>query len=100
MLQERLAAELDAAGLLARKGQPGRALEFADLGKLPYVEAVVKESLRMHPTAPLGSNRWATGCVWVVRPPRCGMQCLDLLGTGVGQAERQVVSAAFRAWMM
>ncbi|XP_024538214.1 flavonoid 3'-monooxygenase-like [Selaginella moellendorffii] len=31
-----------------------RALQESDLPSLPYVEAIVKESLRLHPAAPLG----------------------------------------------
>ncbi|RAL41234.1 hypothetical protein DM860_010028 [Cuscuta australis] len=31
----------------------GKAMEESDIGRLPYLEAVVKESLRLHPPAPL-----------------------------------------------
>lgn len=40
-VQEKLAAELKAAGLLATKGQPeGRRMTYADLWRLPYLDAV------------------------------------------------------------
>ncbi len=39
--QEKLAAELAAAGLLASPAQPApRLLTYADLGRLPYLDAV------------------------------------------------------------
>jgi len=38
-----LAAELDAAGLLATAARPApRRLQWADLGRLPYLQAVIK----------------------------------------------------------
>eukprot|EP00891_Asterochloris_glomerata_P009941 jgi/Astpho2/9941/Aster-06647 len=56
--QAALAAELNEAGLLATPENPQpRHPELAELAKLPYLNAVIKEGLRMHPAAPLGSNR-------------------------------------------
>jgi cytochrome P450 len=40
-VQSKLAAELEAAGLLWAPGRPGRALEYADLASLPYVNQVL-----------------------------------------------------------
>ena len=40
-VQEEVAAELEAAGLLASRGKPQpRRLTYADLSKLPYLDAV------------------------------------------------------------
>ena len=46
-VQEEVAAELEAAGLLASRGRPQpRRLTYADLSKLPYLDAVRPCSLR------------------------------------------------------
>lgn len=57
-IKEKMAAELDAAGLLAKPGAPPpRDLEYADLTKLTYLNCTLKEGLRMHCAAPMGSIR-------------------------------------------
>ena len=35
-------------------GPQGRLPDFDDIEQLPYVEAIMKETLRWHPVAPLG----------------------------------------------
>ena len=57
-LQDKLEAELDAAGLLVTSERPvPRALEHADLSKLTFLCACLKEAMRLHPTIPMVS-RW------------------------------------------
>ncbi|XP_038900952.1 cytochrome P450 78A7 [Benincasa hispida] len=51
-IQEEVAKEIDRA-----VGGDGRNLTDADVAKLPYLQAVVKETLRLHPPGPLLS--WA-----------------------------------------
>ncbi len=47
-VQEEVAAELEAAGLLASRGKPQpRRLTYADLSKLPYLDAVRPCSIRV-----------------------------------------------------
>ena len=56
--QDKLEAELDAAGLLVTPERPQpRALQYADLSKLTFLCACLKESMRLHPTIPMWS-RW------------------------------------------
>jgi cytochrome P450 len=62
-VQDTLAAELAAAGLAPNKQQQQqqqqqqvRGLEWGDLG-LPYLGAVIKESLRLFSPAALGTSR-------------------------------------------
>ncbi len=48
-VEERVVAELDTLGLLAKPGYPEpRSLEVSDLGKLPYLNATIKEAMRLH----------------------------------------------------
>ncbi|KAK9832543.1 hypothetical protein WJX81_007874 [Elliptochloris bilobata] len=57
-VEARLAAELDAAKLLATPARPRpHQLQWADLGRLTYLQAVIKEVLRMYPPVGLGQIR-------------------------------------------
>ncbi|KAK9837127.1 hypothetical protein WJX81_004899 [Elliptochloris bilobata] len=57
-VEARLAAELDAAGLLLTRARPRpRALAHADLGRLTYLQSVVKEAQRLFSVAPLVVRR-------------------------------------------
>ncbi|KAA6425449.1 MAG: cytochrome P450 [Trebouxia sp. A1-2] len=52
--------ELREAGLAASPGSPPpRSLDYADLSKLKMLDAIAKEALRLHATAPIGSVRQA-----------------------------------------
>jgi hypothetical protein len=53
-VQQRVEAELAAAGLL---GPAARQLEFGDLAALPFLNCVLKESMRLHPVASNGTIR-------------------------------------------
>eukprot|EP00878_Enallax_costatus_P000395 GHUV01000482.1.p1 GENE.GHUV01000482.1~~GHUV01000482.1.p1 ORF type:complete len:459 (+),score=124.68 GHUV01000482.1:1092-2468(+) len=49
-VQDKIAAELDTLGLLAKPGQPApRELQYEDLKSLPYLTACAKEAMRMLP---------------------------------------------------
>ena len=56
-----LESELAAAGLL---GPDARPLEFGDLNALAYLNAVLKEAMRLHPVASVGSVRWVCSGSW------------------------------------
>ncbi|KAL3157252.1 hypothetical protein ABBQ38_001486 [Trebouxia sp. C0009 RCD-2024] len=57
-LQDRVRQELTAAGLAPSSGHPSlRHLDFSDLSKLKLLDAVVRETLRVHATVPLGAGR-------------------------------------------
>lgn len=58
LVEERIVAELSAHQLLGCTSGPfPRPLTWQDLGELTYLNAVVKESLRLLPPAPLGTTR-------------------------------------------
>lgn len=48
-VQNSLVKELEARGLLLSTGRPGRELTYDDLRKLPYLNAILKESMRIFP---------------------------------------------------
>ena len=96
-LQDALAAELDAAELLVTPSRPQpRQLEFSDLSKLTYLNALFKESQRLHPTAPFGTNRCArqAGHLINIVQSCLAVPCLGLPGTAPAtnnQAEEKVL---------
>ena len=67
-----LEAELASAGLLGPRARP---LEFGDLNALAYLNAVLKEAMRLHPVASVGSVRWVCSGSWGSRvAPGCCMR--------------------------
>ena len=59
-VQQTLADELTAAGLTPTAAAPvPRAVDWSDVSKLPYLSAVVKESLRLFAPAGMGTVRIA-----------------------------------------
>ncbi|KAF5835408.1 cytochrome P450 [Dunaliella salina] len=57
-IQQRIKEEMAAAGLLQVEGTPpARALEWADWNALPYLNMVLKESMRVHPVVAGGALR-------------------------------------------
>ena len=57
-VQRRVAEELDARGLLATPANPvPRRPQHADLAALPYLDAVLRESLRLLPVSAIGMQR-------------------------------------------
>ncbi|KAF5833230.1 cytochrome P450 [Dunaliella salina] len=57
-MQQRIKEELAAAGLLQMEGAPpARALEWADWNAMPYLNMVLKESMRIHPAVAFGVPR-------------------------------------------
>jgi len=57
-VQKRIAQELAGAGLLQVPGQAqARQLEWADLAAFPYFNAALKESMRLHTAAAVGTFR-------------------------------------------
>jgi cytochrome P450 len=53
-VQSKLVSELSAAGLV---GPGARHFEWGDVSRLPYLNAVIKESLRLFAPVPLGTWR-------------------------------------------
>ena len=51
--QAKIAAELDALGLLHKPGHTPRELELDDLKRMPYLSAALKEAMRMFPVVSL-----------------------------------------------
>lgn len=64
-VQAALEEELQGAGLL---GAGRRPLEYGDLAALPYLNAVLKEAMRLHPVASNGTARWGEGGAGWARP--------------------------------
>ena len=57
-VEAKVVAELDGAGLLATpSNRTPRAVEYADLAKLPYLGWVCKEAMRVRPVASSGTTR-------------------------------------------
>lgn len=60
-VQEKVAAELESVGLLMSSSSENsaRPLEYADLARIPYLTAVIKESMRLWPVGGAGVGRVA-----------------------------------------
>ncbi|KAK9915097.1 hypothetical protein WJX75_004696 [Coccomyxa subellipsoidea] len=59
--QKAVAAELQSAGLLSTPAKRSpRLLNHSDLSRLPYLDAVVRESMRMFPVSASGLGRYTT----------------------------------------
>lgn len=56
-VQERLEAELDAAGLIVKPGAGARPLALDDLQGLKFLSACIKEAMRMFPVVSVMSRR-------------------------------------------
>ena len=86
-LQDALAAELDAAELLVTPSRPQpRQLELSDLNKLTYLNALFKETQRLHPTAPMGTNRYTrqAACLSKIVQSCPAVPCLGLPSSAPG----------------
>ena len=63
-VQRRVADELDALGLLASPANPApRRPQHADLANMPYLDAVLRESLRLLPVSSTGMQRVTSASV-------------------------------------
>jgi len=55
--QERVAEELDAAGLLSHPLRTAREFEYQDINKLKYLSCCIKEAMRMYPVVSVANAR-------------------------------------------
>lgn len=56
-IQERIAEELDNAGLLLKPDSKPRELVYEDLRKLSFLNTCLKEAMRMYPVVSVGNGR-------------------------------------------